>query len=333
MNLDEVAAEPAPIEEIIDPSLAIIDAHHHVWPQGSFVPYDEPALLSDLGRGHNIVASVYVECSAAYYGSGDELLRPVGETEYVVRTFPLDPGSKPPRVAAAILGWVDLTRGHDTGLALDTQVAAGQGRFRGVRDTVAWHRDHPRAAGREVTPNILAEPRYRAGLRELARRDLTFDVWLFHGQLSELADTIDALPDLTVVVDHLGGPAPKRSTPESRKAIFDEWRRELTALAERPNVLLKIGGAGMPLYGFGLELGPRASSSILAAAWKPYFEAAIDAFGPERCMFESNFPIDKQSASYDAVWNAFKLLSAGLSQSERDFLFADTAKRVYSLTV
>ena len=156
-------------------------------------------------------------------------------------------------------------------------------------------------------------------------------MWLYHPQLVELAEAIDAAPDLTVVVDHLGGPVPDEATARSRGAIFDDWRRDLTELARRPNVVLKVGGVGMPTYGFGLQDAERPASARLADAWRPYVEAAVEAFGPDRCMFESNFPVDKQSFSYDALWNAFKLLSTGWSTDERAALFAGTARRVYRL--
>jgi predicted TIM-barrel fold metal-dependent hydrolase len=178
---------------------------------------------------------------------------------------------------------------------------------------------------------MLLDERYRASLRQIAQRGLTYDVWLYHPQLGELAGTLDAVPDLTFVVNHLGGPVPEEPTPASRAAVFDDWRRGLQEVAERPNVVLKIGGVGMPVYGFGLHHGDRPTSRELARMWKPYVEVAVETFGPGRCMFESNFPVDKQSFSYDALWNAFKLLTTGYSAQERSLLFAGTARRVYGL--
>ena len=234
-------------------------------------------------------------------------------------------------MAAGIVGWADLTRPDDVGRTLDGHLEAGQDRFKGVRFNVVWHERHAHHAGREVPQHFLLDDGYRRGLREVERRGLTYDVWLFHAQLPELADTIDAFPELTFVVNHLGGPVPDEQTPESRAAIFDEWQRNLADIARRPNAVLKVGGVGMPVYGFGFDGSTRPRSTELAEAWKPSIDAAIELFGPDRCMFESNFPVDKQSFSYDALWNAFKLLSAGYSPDERALLFSGTARRVYRL--
>ncbi len=331
MNLTEVDREDAAPEDVLEPELPIVDPHHHLWPTGYRIPYDSAALHADLGRGHNVEATVFVECMTSFRPDGDEALRPVGETEFVLRDCPTDTTDGGTRVAAGIVGWADLTRPDDVGRTLDGHLEAGPDRFKGVRFNVVWHERHAHHAGREVPRHFLLDDGYRRGLREVERRGLTYDVWLFHAQLPELADTLDAFPDLTFVVDHLGGPVPDDPTPESRAAIFDEWRRNLADIARRPNAVLKVGGVGMPVYGFGFDGSTRPHSTELAAAWKPYVDTAIELFGTDRCMFESNFPVDKQSFSYDALWNAFKLLTATYSADERALLFSGTARRVYEL--
>jgi L-fuconolactonase len=331
MNLTEVDREDAPQEDVLDPTLAIVDPHHHLWPTGYRIPYDAAALHADLGRGHDVAATVFVECMTSFRPDGDEALRPVGETDFVVRDCPNEATGVAKRVAAGIVGWADLTRPEEVGRTLDGHLEAGEGRFRGIRFNVVWHERHAHHAGREVPRHFLLDEGYRRGLREVERRGLTYDVWLFHAQLPELADTIDAFSDLTFVIDHLGGPVPDDPTPESRASIFDEWRRNLADVARRPNAVLKVGGVGMPVYGFGFEGSTRPRSTELADAWRPYVHTAIELFGPERCMFESNFPVDKQSFSYDALWNAFKLLTAEVSGDERALLFSGTARRIYKL--
>ena len=326
MKLTEVDREDAELEDALDPELPIVDAHHHLWPPGYFIPYDVTALGADLGRGHNVVATVFVECMTSYRKDGDEALRPVGETEFVVRDCP-----SPSGVAAAIVAWADLTRPEEVARTLEGHLEAGQGRFRGIRFNVVWHERHAKHAGREVPRHILLDEGYRRGLREVERRGLTYDVWLFHEQLPELADTVDAFPELTFIVNHLGGPVPDEPTAAGRAAMFDDWRRMLGDVARRPNTVLKIGGVGMPVYGFGFDGADRPRSTDLAEAWRPYVEAAIELFGPNRCILESNFPVDKQSFSYDSLWNAFKLLTAAYSAEEREMLFAGTARRVYVL--
>jgi predicted TIM-barrel fold metal-dependent hydrolase len=334
MKLHEVDRDEGAREEILDPELPIIDAHHHLWPSGYWIPYDRTALQVDLDRGHRVTATVFVECMTSFADDADPALRPVGETRFVVAdTSDSGAGTDDTRVAAGIVAWADLMQPTAAARTLDAHIEAGEGRLRGVRFNVVWHDVHSTAAhaGRVTTPHMLFDDRYRAGLREVARRNLTYDVWLFHPQLPELADTLDAVPELTFVLDHLGGPVPDEATPASRAAIFAAWRQGLAEVARRPNVVLKIGGVGMPIYGFGFQDAERPGSALLADAWRPYVEAAIETFGPDRCMFESNFPVDKQSFSYDSLWNAFKRLTAGYSADERTALFSGTASQVYGL--
>ena len=332
MQLTEVDREESPQEQVLDPDLPIVDPHHHLWPSGYRIPYDLAALEADFRRGHNVEATVFVECMTSFRPDGDEALRPVGETEFVVGTVGSHT-SAGTDVAAGIVGWADLMSPDDAARTLDGHVEAGGDRFRGVRFNVVWHDRHNSTAhaGRPTEAHMLLDGRYRAGLREVARRGLTYDIWLYHPQLPELAATLDAVPELTFIVNHLGGPVPDEATPEARAEIFGDWQRNLIDIARRPNVVLKIGGIGMPVYGFGYPGTGRPGSTALADAWRPSVGAAIEAFGAERCMFESNFPVDKQSFSYDSLWNAFKLLTTGYSPDERALLFAGTARRVYRL--
>jgi L-fuconolactonase len=332
MELTEVDQEDAVPEEVLDPHLPIVDAHHHLWPSGYRIPYDVAAMGADLKRVHNVEATVFVECMTSFRPDGDDALRPVGETEFVVGATPASGLLNGTVVAAGIVGWADLLRPANAARTLDGHLAAGQGRFRGVRFNAVWHPQVSGAhAGRPTTPHMLLDDKLRASLREIASRQLTYDVWLYHPQLSELASTLDAVPDLQFILNHLGGPVPGEATPRAHAAIFDDWRLGMAEVARRPNVVVKIGGVGMPVYGFGFEGGTRPKSGTLVEAWRPYIEFAIEAFGPDRCMFESNFPIDKQSFSYDSLWNAFKLLSKDYSPEERSSLFAETARRKYRL--
>ncbi len=333
MRLDEVDHEDSPLEEIVEPDLAIVDAHHHLWPSGYWIPFDLDAFQADLGRGHRVEATVFIECMTSFRPDGDEALRPVGETEFVVANTPAPAPPSSTVIAAGVVGWTDLMKPEEVGRTLDAHIEAGQGRFRGVRFNVVWHDLHSSTAhaGRATSPHMLLDDGYRRSLREIARRDLTYDVWLYHRQLGELAETLDELPELTFVINHLAGPVPNEPTSASRTGVFDDWRRGLEDVAQRPNALLKIGGVGMPVYGFGFDAADRPTSSHLVEAWQPYVDAAITAFGPQRCMFESNFPVDKQSFSYDSLWNAYKLLTRHYSEDERSALFSGTARRVYRL--
>ncbi len=319
---DDELADP-----ILDPALPIIDAHHHLWPSGAHIPYDLADFGEDLASGHNIVGTVFVECMTGYRQDGEAALRPVGETEFAVGEAGGVHG-----VAAGIVGYADLTDPRVAARTLDGHIAAGQGRFSGVRHNVVWHEREELIGARRRPPGLLLEPAFRESLAEVARRGLTYDVWLFHGQLAELAATADALPELVIIANHMGGPVTHLATPGGRAEVFGPWREALIDLARRPNVRLKLGGMGMTNYAFGFEQRPtRPTSAELAAAWEPYIDVAVNAFGADRCMFESNFPVDKQSFSYRALWNAFKRLAAACSIDEKASLFSETARRVYKI--
>jgi L-fuconolactonase len=330
VKLDEVDREDATVEVPLDPMLPIVDAHHHLWPPGYRIPYDLAAMAADVQRVPNIEASIFVECMTSFRPSGDVALQPIGETEFIVSTTAT---SDTPAIAAGIVGWADLMEPDEVARTLEGHIEVGKGRFRGVRFNVVWHeRVSSSHAGRTTTPHMLLDDGLRRSLRAVASRGLSYDVWLYHPQLIELALTLDAVPELTCIVNHLGGPVPDDNTPKGRSAMFESWRHGLIELARRPNVFLKIGGVGMPVYGFGFEGDTRPSSAVLAEAWRPYVDVAIEAFGPDRCLLESNFPVDKQSFSYDSLWNAFKLLTKNHSADERAALFAGTARRAYRLT-
>jgi predicted TIM-barrel fold metal-dependent hydrolase len=256
-------------------------------------------------------------------------MKPVGETEYIAEVTDVSP----PQVAAGIVGHADLRWGAAVRDVLEAHIEAGRGRFRGLRHLTTWDADaslaNPLTA---APPGLLLDASFRAGLAELAPLGLSFDAWLFFAQLPELIDTAKALPDTTFIVDHCGGIVRIGVYERRRAEVFERWSRSMRELALLPNVHVKLGGLGMRINGFGFhegELPP--SSEQLAAAWKPWVETCIEAFGANRCMFESNFPVDKGSYSYRTVWNAFKRLTAGCSAGERQQLFETTARRVYRL--
>jgi predicted TIM-barrel fold metal-dependent hydrolase len=321
-------------EEILEPALPIIDPHHHLWlERGGTTPYLRRDLLADMAGGHNIRATVFVECKASYRTDGDEAMQPVGEVEFVVAEgMPAGPA---PWVGAGIVGYCDLRLGVAAERVLEAQIAAGGGRFRGIRNTSAWHPD-PRAWGSSILPppGLLLDPKFREGFAKLAPLGLSFDAWMFHTQLAELRDLADAFPDTAIILNHAGGPLGIGPYATRRAHVFAEWRADMQRLARHANVNVKLGGLGMRLFGFDVHEGDvPASSEELATAWGPYLGTCIETFGPERCMFESNFPIDKGSCSYAVLWNAFKRMTTDCSAHERASLFHGTAARVYRLSV
>lgn len=318
-------------EAVIDPTQPIIDAHHHLWdkPGNRYLPDD---MRADIAGGHNIVATIFAEGKTGHHEHGPVEFRPIGETE-MVASWTEDSLARPPRIAAGIVGFVDLMHGEQAREVLDRHIEAGRGRFRGVRFASTWHAD-PEARGSVLNhpAGILYEPAVRLGLAELERRGLVFDAWMYHTQLADLVDLAHDMPGLTIVINHLGGPLCIGPYANRREDVFEYWRFMMGRLACFPNVHVKLGGFGMLMSGFDFHERPRPpSSEALAAAWGTYMRPCIDLFSPARCMFESNFPVDKGVSSYKVIWNAFKKIAQTYSSAERHALFFGTANTVYNL--
>ena len=322
-------------EEIIDPDLPIVDPHHHLVERPETGRYLLPDLLADLKSGHNVTQTVYLEWLSMYRADSPAELRPVGEVEFAngVAAMTASGGYGNRQVCAGIVGYADLTLGARVEKVLEAQIAAGGGRFRGIRFITATHPDQGEWGSLVARPaGLLMDGRVREGFARLAPLGLSFDAWLYHTQLGELVDLARAFPAAQIVLDHIGGPIGLGRYAGKRDEVFAEWQARIRELAACPNVHIKLGGLGMRMFGFDVhtrELPP--SSEELAAAWRPYVEACIAAFGPERAMFESNFPVDKGSCSYHALWNAFKRIAAGCSAAEKAALFSATAKKFYRL--
>ena len=322
-------------EEIVDPALPIVDAQHHSWyrPENQYLL---PDLLSDISVGHNIRATVVVACGAMYRQDAFAELRPIGETEFLngAADMSASGGYGECRVCAGIVGHADLGLGERVGPILEAHIRAGGGRFRGVRQINAWH-ENPAARGSMATPppKLLGDPSFRKSFAQLAPLDLSFDAWMYHTQLPELVDLAQACPQTTIILNHVGGAIGIGPYAGKRDAVFADWNKSMRALARCPNVYVKLGGLGMRLFGFDFASRPRPpSSQELARGWRPYIDACIEAFGAERCMFESNFPVDKGTCSYAVIWNAFKRVAAHASATEKHALFSATASKVYRLT-
>nr|WP_314447317.1 amidohydrolase family protein [uncultured Sphingomonas sp.] len=320
-------------EAVLEPDLPIVDAHHHLWTEGG-APYLLDELSDDLASGHQIEATVFVQAHYGYRPDGPVALRPVGETEKVasLRAEARRRGSRSD-VAAAIVGFVDLTLGDDAAEVIEAHQAAAPDAFRGVRHSVSRDELFPNGIVLRPAPaGLLSSDSYRGGLKAVERAGLSYDAMLYHGQIDELVDCARAFPNLPIVLDHYGcllgvGPYEGR-----RDELMVEWRRSLTRLAAFPNVTIKLGGLGMIVCGARWHLDDQPpSSSMLAGDWRPMFDTAVDIFGPDRCMLESNFPVDKAMWSYRTLWNTFKRLTISFSPSERDNLFRGTASRFYRL--
>lgn len=322
------------VEEILDPAQPIVDPHHHLYDRpGNRYLFED--MLRDTAAGHDIRASVFVQARAMHRATGPEEMKPIGETEFANGMAAMAASGLygPARFCAGIVSTADLLLGDGVAPVLDAHLAAAPARFRGIRQTAAWDADasllNPAYA---VSEDMLASDAFRAGFVHLAPRGLSFDAWLFFHQLPRLADLARAFPETPIVVDHCGGILGIGPYQGRRDEVFARWSEGMCDLAACPNVMVKLGGLGMRMSGFGFDLLERPPSSAdLAEAWRPWMEAAIEAFGTDRCMFESNFPVDKGSCSYALCWNAFKRIAEGAGQAEKDDLFWRSAARFYRL--
>ena len=322
-------------EPILEPSLPIIDPHHHLWVRGAW-RYLIDELLVDTASGHNIVATVFVQARSMYRNSGPEEIRPVGETEFVngVAAMCASGYCGKTRVAAGIVGHADLRLGRRAEPVLLALMRAGGEHFRGIRHITAWDADTSlNNPAYPAPPGLLGDETFREGFALLGKHGLSFDAWLYHPQIGELADLAGTFPNIKIVLNHCGGPIGSGAYQGKRDEVFLKWRASIRALAAHPNVFVKVGGLGQAINGIGLnELPKPPSSEVLVKTFRPYVETCIDAFGASRSMFESNFPVDKVSYSYPVFWNACKLLAKNASRTEKADLFSGTAARFYRLT-
>jgi len=309
----------------------IIDAaHHHLWERPSG-PYLLNELRADLSSGHNVRATVFIQCGYAYRSDGPDELRPVGETEYVAATA-ARAEAEGLRACAGIVGYCDFRLGEAVDAVLQAHIQAGGGRFKGIRQSAGWDAAVILTTATPAPQHLLMDPAFRTGLKRLARFGLTYECSLYHPQLPELIDLARAFPDQPILANHCGGPIRVGPYRERSDEAFAAWRRDLQELARCSNVYMKLGGQAMTIRGFTFHEEPLPpSSGELAAAWRPFMETCIEAFRPDRCMFESNFPVDKGMCSYPVVWNAFKRLASGCSADEKAALFHGTAARFYRL--
>ncbi len=318
-------------EAVLLPQQRIVDTHHHFWDEET-APYHADDLLADLHGGHDVKATVLVECKARYRPDGPLRLRPVGETEFAVSQAE-HAARHGVDICQGIVAWADLQLGARVEEVLLAHAEAGKGRFRGIRCRAAWS-DDPVLAGPADGPpkGLLLDPTVQAGVKTVTRLGLSLDLWLYHSQLADAIRLAQVCPDTPIVLNHVGGPLGIGPFAGRRAEVFAVWRAGLVELAKNANVHVKLGGLGMPRTGFPFATAAiPVSSEALASAWRPFIETCIEAFGAERCMFESNFPVDKGMCSYTVLWNAFKRLTADCSADQRDALFNATASRFYRL--
>lgn len=318
-------------EEIIEPERRIVDPHHHLWRREGR-DYLLANLWEDTQSGHNVEKTVFVECGAEYRSDGPEHMRVLGETEFVRSEAERSAGSGKAEISA-IVSRADLRLGDGVREVLEAHIEVGGGLFRGIRHAGALD-PHPEVLsipGR-APENLYANPDFRSGMKVLGDMGLTYDTWHYHHQNQAFAALARAVPDTTMILDHFGTPLGVGPYADKREEIFEAWKQDIRAIADCPNVVAKIGGLAMPDNGFGWDkqASPPTSDEFVEAQ-RRYYLHTIECFGPDRCMFESNFPVDRRSLSYHVLYNGLKKIVADFSDDEKDAMFYGTASRVYRL--
>jgi len=321
-------------EDALEPDLPICDAHHHLWdyPESRYL-LDE--ILVDLNSGHNIRSTVFVECGSMFRADGPEEMKTVGETEFVQGIAAMSGSGQysPARVAAGIVGFANLHLGDGVSPVLEAHLAASPNRFKGIRHGCGWHKDERiRRSHSQPPEGLLTDTTFQKGFARLQQYGLSFDAWLYHTQLGELTLLAQKFPDTLIILDHVGGPLGIGPYEGKQDEVFQDWKKSITQLAQCPNVVVKLGGLAMPVNGFKWhQRAQPPTSTELAAVQEPYYLQCLEAFGVERCLFESNFPMDRLSCSYTVLWNAFKRITKGFSATEKAALYHDNAIRNYRL--
>lgn len=322
------------VEQPIDPMIEIIDPHHHAWNRGGH-RYLADEFRDDLDCGHNFVATCYVECRNEYHAGSPAHLSPIGETEFVAHLFkePIKTRQSDVRAAAAILAYADLSMGEKVEEVIEAHRDVSE-RLRGIRYPVAWSSTGAIRSHYETGPAMLESTSVRSAIRLLGKLGLVFEAWAYFDQLYEVEEAARACGETTFVINHCGGPIGIGPFVDKRLEVFQAWQKAIARLARCENVVMKMGGLGMPLAGFAFHKNEVAPTSAeLCHHWQPYFMACIDAFGPGRCMFESNWPVDRTAGRYGTVWNSFKRASAGFSEEEKKSLFSRTASKTYEIAL
>jgi L-fuconolactonase len=321
------------VEAVVEPNRRIVDPHHHLWKASNkMASYELQELWADTQSGHRIEKTVFVECRSSYRESGPKHLRPVGETEYAVEIAKASTAEPGKARIAAIVAHANLNLGNAVEEVLVAHEQAGAGLFRGIRHVGPFDPSAsvPNAAAYHSCP--YSRDSFREGLRKLGQLGYTFDAWHFHPQNREFLELARSVPETIMILDHFGTPLGVGDYADKKNEIYETWKRDIAEIAKCPNVYAKLGGLAMPDNGFGWHLRATApTSDEFAEAQKKFYLHAIECFGSSRCMFESNFPVDKRSISYRVLWNGLKKIVKHHSEDEKDAMFRGTASAVYRI--
>ncbi len=323
-------------EEIIDPEREIVDPHHHLWRKRFGKDYLLAELQRDTDLGHKIEKTVFIECHAFYDKTAADYLQPLGETRVVEQIASESKISGGVEIAG-IVAHADLTLAGTAPDKLDELLEAhrsmGGKLFKGIRHAAASDAEPEKLTIPGMAPRSLySQNSFRDGIRMLAEKGLTLDCWHYHHQNQSFLDLARAVPQCTIILDHFGTPLGVGKYRYKADEIYEQWKKDILEISKCPNVVAKLGGLAMPDNGYIWHTQERPpTSEEFKTAQEKYYKYMIDCFGPERCMFESNFPVDRLSISYDVLWNAFKKIAESYSETEKKSLFKGTASKIYRL--
>ena len=325
-------------EVAIDPDLPICDPHHHFWDykKDSVEPtYLLPEILKDINSGHNIVSTVFIECGAMYNQNDPVEKQVINETEFVNGIAAMSHSGLygKTKIAAGIVGSAPLLLGDKVASILDKHIAITPDRFKGIRSQAAMHPDGSIPVARARPPEgVYLDKKFHEGFTHLAKRNLSFEAWCYHPQLPQLIELAKKFTNTCIILNHFGGPLGVGSFEKKEEETYEFWIKQIKELSKCENVVAKLGGIAMEINGYNWHKNTSPPSGIeLINRTKKYYENTIELFGVDRCMFESNFPVDKVSCSYVNLWNGFKNLTKDYSDSEKTKLFHDNATRVYKI--
>tara|TARA_B100001093_G_scaffold316138_1_gene301623 strand:- start:4091 stop:5098 length:1008 start_codon:yes stop_codon:yes gene_type:complete len=321
---------------LYEPEREIIDAHHHLWKTGPMAEsYELTKFRYDTGTGHNVVGTMFVECGVSYLDTGPDRFKPIGESRFARKNaekseIEAGPG-KPPILG--IVAYADLMQGKAAKDILLAQKEAAGEYFSGIRYATAFHPNPPEGNRRiGQIKHIMLRDTFREGFSQLRDLNISYDAWLLYDQIPELIDLANKFEDIQIVLNHLGGPIGIGLTCVNREAVLSDWKTNLDELSKCENVNVKLGGLCMPITGWAWhERTENVDLQEIYDNQADFYKFVIDLFGPRRCMFESNFPIDRLSISYKTLWNLFKLIGLSYNECEKQYLFSKTCIETYRL--
>jgi len=296
----------------------IVDAHMHLWDLDKIrYPWLTPPLPVGITGDVRSIAKTYLLDAYLRDARGD------GGKIRVAKVVHVEAGAHPGdsleetrwlQSVADLRGFPHALVAHadlnDPNVEALLAEHASHHNARGIRQILNWHADPYKT----YTPrDLLEDPQWSQGFELLRKYNLSFDLQIYPSQMPAAAHLASRHPDTLMILNHTGMPADRDA------AGIRAWRAGMQALAQQPNVMVKISGLAMLDWQWTTE------------SLRPFVLQTLDIFGVERCMFASNFPVDRLFGSFARQYGAYQSLTASLSAAERTKLFATNAERIYRI--